>query len=535
MISSALPIDRTDAQPDSVDEGGDVIERALRLGSDVVGRTLVFAEAGFIADQGLGVGLPRGAVARTEPVLDDEGEYIGAVHAIDLARGAPFDRRQRRAMTDVAALVSSVYENRRLVGETDHVTGLPNRRRFERDFDRHAAAAGRDPVLVLATLAEARLYNQILRAFGHKNAEAFVKAGAGLVTRALGAERRIWHVSVLSFAFMVAGDEADAVARDLAQIFAEPIMCGILPIATKVGVGIAPVQQAGRAAETLRAALVAAQDSRRGEHGYARYDSQADEAELRSFQLLTDLDEALRDYGQLSLVYQPRIELSSGRVNGAEALVRWRHPTLGPISPAEFIPLAETTALMEQLTDFVMTRACRQIAAWRRDGLDIRVSVNISPTSLHESDFLERADRIMGAAQVEARNVEFEFTESAFTSTDAGPRAIIDGIRARGIQVAIDDFGMGYSNLDSITRLPADVLKIDRSLVQSIDSEPRRRKLCRAMIELGQELDFHIVAEGVETRDVYDILAEWRCDEGQGYFMSRPLAANDFTAFAAAR
>lgn len=535
MISSALPIDETDAATDPVDEGGDAIERALRLGSDVVGRALVFVEAGGVADQGLTDRLPNGALARSEPVLDSEGGRIGAVHAIDFAHRAPLDHRQRRAMTDVAAVVSGVIESRRLIGETDHVTGLPNRRRFERDYARHRAAAGRDPTLVLVTLAEATLYNQILRAFGHKNAESFVNAGAGLVRRTIGPNRRIWHASVLSFVFMVPGAEAEAVARDLARTFSDPIMCGTLPIATKVGVGVAPLPEGVRASETLRAALVAAQDSRRGERGYARYDRLADEKELRSFQLLTDLDEALRDYGQLSLVYQPRIELSTGKVNGAEALVRWTHPTLGPISPAEFIPLAETTALMEQLTDFVMTRACRQVAAWRRDGLDIRVSVNVSPTSLYESNFLERADRIMGLAGIEPQNVEFEFTESAFTSTDAGPRAIIDGIRERGVLVAIDDFGMGYSNLDSITRLPADVLKIDRSLVQSIDSEPRRRKLCRAMIELGQDLDFHIVAEGVETRGVYDILTEWRCDEGQGYFMSRPLAANDFAAFAAAR
>lgn len=154
---------------------------------------------------------------------------------------------------------------------------------------------------------------------------------------------------------------------------------------------------------------------------------------------------------------------------------------------------------------------------------------------MHDPDFLERTDTILSGAAIDPRNIEFEFTEGVFMSSEPGVRANVEGVRARGISIAIDDFGMGYSNLNAITRLPADVLKVDRSLVQSIDVDLRGRRLCQALIELAQDLDFRVVAEGIETQAVYDMLADWRCDEGQGYLMSRPLPANDFVDFAKTR
>lgn len=524
--------------PSTEDRGGAPIDRLLRIGAAAVGCPLLFTEAGALGDAGGGrfAALPDRAFEHLHPVIGPENETLGTLRAIDLASRAPLDASDRAALADVASLIAGDICAERRIGETDHITGMPNRRRFERDFARAVETTGKGPVVLLVTLADARKYGELLRALGHVHAEAFVRSGGKMVAELAGPTALVCHVSILSFAFLVEGANAEPLAREMLQLFAEPVMCGTLPIATKIGVGIAPITKLEeRPSEVLRFALAAAQDSRLYDCGYAHYDPKIDAAFVRAFRLLTDLDDALRDYGQLSLAYQPRIALGSGGLVGCEALVRWTHPLLGPISPADFIPLAETTALIGPLTDFVMTRAFRQASAWRRDGLDVPISVNISPTILHDGDFLERADDILQGAKIDPAHVEFEFTEGVFTSSEPRVRANVEGVRARGISIAIDDFGMGYSNLNAITRLPADVLKVDRSLVQAIDVEPRRRRLCHALIELAQDLDFRVVAEGIETQAVYDMLVDWRCDEGQGYLMSRPLPANDFAAFAKAR
>lgn len=351
-----------DAPPGPADHGGDVVTRALRLGTAALGCPLAFTEADTLADAGGGrsAALPLRAFEETAPVLASDGEALGTVRAVDLASREPFDPSEQAALADVAALIASDIGARRRIGETDHVTGMPNRRRFERGFAAAMAAAGADPVVLLVTLADARKYGELLRALGHSYAESFVRSGAEMVVRLAGPAASVCHVSVLSFAFLVEGARAEALAHEMQRAFSDPVMCGTLPISTKIGIGLAPVTpNERRPSEILRAALAAAQDSRLGDHGYAFYDPKSDAAYLRAFRLLSDLDEALRDYGQLSLAYQPRIALGSGRAVGCEALVRWTHPGLGPISPADFIPLAETTALIGPLTDFVMTRASR--------------------------------------------------------------------------------------------------------------------------------------------------------------------------------
>lgn len=526
-----------DLAPDVLDAGGEPIDRALRLGAAAVGCPLIFTEAGSLGDAAgeRFAPLPPRAFEHAQTVRGLEGEALGTLRAVDLASRPPLDEAARRAMTDVAALISGDIVTRRRVGETDHVTGLPNRRYFERTFESALTAAGADQTLVLVTVADAQQYYEILRVLGHARAENFVRTCAGLVAATV-APATVCHVGVLSVAFLAAKGEAEPCARALAEVFSHPVTCETLPITTVVGIGLAPLTgKARHAGEALRSALAAAQDSFVGERGYAFYDRRIDEAHARAFRLLTDLDEALRDYGQLSLAYQPRIDLRTGRTIGAEALVRWKHPVFGAVPPAEFVSLSETTALIGPLTDFVMTRACRQAAAWRRDGVAVNMSINVSPNCLHDAGFLGRVDAIFTSAGVDPTTIEFEFTEGTLTSSEAAVRETIDGVRKRGVRVAIDDFGMGYSNLNAITRLPADVLKIDRSLVHAIDLDPRRRRLCRSMVELAQDLDFVVVAEGVETPDVYDILARWRCDEAQGFFMSRPLPANDFAAFAGRR
>lgn len=534
MPVHSLAVQTEAVADEAVDLGGDAIDRAIRLGSAAVGHPLAFTHAGAMLDasQQFAAIAAGGGIDESEVVIGLDGEALGTLRAVRLS-GVALDWDARRALADAAALIAGDLTTRARIRQADHVTGLPNRRRFEIDFPRTARGAAAGDQLILVTLADARHYNEILRALGHLCAETFVRRGVDMLRKAVG-RAKLYHVSVLSFAFAADAASAERLAREIVSTFGAPVLCDGLPIATRIGVGLTSIDRdQPNPAETLRSALAAAQDSRRIGAGFSHYDRRTDEAHQRAFNLLVDLEAALKHDDQLSLVYQPRIDLGTGATAGAEVLIRWTHPTLGPISPVEFIPLAETTTIIDDVTRYVLKKACRQSAAWRRAGFSAKLSINLSPSNLREAGFLGEVASLLAETGVPADTLEFEFTEGMLTSTEAGVRAAIDEIRAHGATVAIDDFGTGYSNFDYLTRLPVDVLKLDRSFVQPLDGDPRRQKLVRSLINLSHDLDFRIVAEGVETATVYDMLKSWRCDEGQGYFMSRPLTPAAFAAFAA--
>ena len=322
-----------------------------------------------------------------------------------------------------------------MIGRFDHVTHLPNRLQFIDHFS-SLLRPDRQQMVLLVTLAEARHYNEILRALGMAFAEDFVRAGAQLLRSILPPDQQIYHVSVLSFAFVIDVDDDQqmpAIAGPIAAAFAGAINVNAIPIKSHVGVGLMPCQYGSDASEVLRAALVAAQESRRFELGIAFYNHKTDAAHLRAFRILADLPTALATPGQLSLHYQPRIQLSSGRCNGAEALLRWNHPELGAISPAEFVPLAEQTALISPLTDWVIDTALRQNRAFLNDGHNLRVSINASPVNLSETGFDDSLLHRCDAAGLAPSNVELEFTEGTLATNSARTIAHLARIRALGL------------------------------------------------------------------------------------------------------
>ncbi|MFO1147860.1 MAG: EAL domain-containing protein [Alsobacter sp.] len=438
------------------------------------------------------------------------------------------------ALADLAALSGGYARALGDLGELDHVTLLPNRLRFLRHL-----AAGRDVAgrtLVLLTLADAKHYNELLRALGQGFGDDFVRAGARSLVTLLPPGTGIHHVSVLSFAFLLEADAAEACAAELAAAFREPLTCEGIAIPTRVGVGLLDLPAtAFDASSALRSALTAAQDSRGKAAGWARYDRVSDEAHLRSFMLVRDLGVALKSDDQLHIQFQPRVELADGSCGCAEVLLRWRHPSLGPISPAEFIPLAEATALIEPVTDWVLEAALRQSARWARDRLDVVLSVNVSALNLRSRGFDQKVAHLLERHAVPPSRIELEVTEGAMTADDEPTSACIATLVAMGVDLAIDDFGTGYSNMGNLAKLPAKVLKIDRSFVQPLEGESKHSRLVRSIITMAHDLSYRVVAEGIETQGVYDLLAAWGCDQGQGFYMSRPLPPQDFVAWQGAR
>lgn len=215
--------------------------------------------------------------------------------------------------------------------------------------------------------------------------------------------------------------------------------------------------------------------------------------------------------------------------------MRWQHPTLGPQSPAVFIPVVEADPLIGQLTDWVLNTALSFGAELDNFGHDIRISANVSPSNLIVGYFVGRLVELLRTKGMPTSKLELEFTEGALIGDDDRTRRQLNQIRRIGIGVSIDDFGAGYSNLGYLRNIPADIIKIDRSLVQAIDFDQPSATIMKWLIGLAHELNLRVVAEGIETVEVYNLLASWGCDEGQGYYMSRPMAGKDLLTWMAER
>jgi EAL domain-containing protein (putative c-di-GMP-specific phosphodiesterase class I)/GGDEF domain-containing protein len=434
----------------------------------------------------------------------------------------------------------------------DPVTNLPNRRRFLQQATRIALrvdaatadAANPDFIapadlpelyplhetltLFMITLADARHFNEILRALGHDFADGFVRANVARLRSVLRScvdePVEVYHVSVLSLAFMINADDAAVLAEQLVQQFRKPLVCQDIPINNHAGIGLVPFDvRKHSGAELLRAALTAAQKSRMDRKGWSLYDKKSDNAHQRAFTLLLDFPKALTESHQLSLCFQPKIDFATGRCTKAEALLRWDHPVLGAISPGEFIPLFETTALIHSLTGWVAECAIAQLAAWRRDGLDLSLAINVSPLNFAQADFCRGLIRALDRHDLPGSHLEVELTEGALAANYDVVKDQLMLLREAGVTAAIDDFGTGFSNLSNLTRLPMNTLKLDQSLIRRMGDDPRSGKLVRNVIDMAHGLDYRVVAEGIETGEDYQQLQAWGCDEGQGYFMSRPL------------
>lgn len=412
-------------------------------------------------------------------------------------------------------------------GGLDPVTGLPTRAQFFADC---VAPSDSGKAIALVSLVDARAFGDLLRALGHARSEAFIRAGAERLRDILGPDAKIYHASLLSFVFITDARPAERpeVVDRVAAGFATPLQCDDIPIEPRVGLGFAPLTaKVAPRPEDLRAALAASQDSRNRGEGWAWYDSRSDAAHLRSFSLLTALKAALAEPDQLYLAYQPKVALKTGDAPSAEALLRWTHPEFGPVSPGEFVPLAETTALLKPLTRRVVTGAVAQLVSAHRAGLDLTLAINVSPRNLEESDFIEFLIYACADAGVDRSRLEIEVTEGLNAAQGTLILERLATLSRLGFPIAIDDFGSGYSNMSYLSRLSAQTLKIDQSLVRGVEAETQAGRLLAGVVNMGRDLGYKIVAEGVESEAERALLTSWGCDFGQGYLFARPMDGPD--------
>lgn len=416
------------------------------------------------------------------------------------------------------------------------LTGLPNRvllrDRVGQAISR-SKGDGRAFALMLIDFDDFRFINEGLsrQAGDHFLSEAAARLGA-----IVGASDTVAHLAADQFAILASGlpEEGrelhlyDMVERIQCALSA-PVLIDGKPVQAQARVGIALHPDNADSFDTLfECADVALRYTKEGDGTISRFFSaDMNEAVSMRFALAQELRTAMRD-DELLLYYQPKVDAISGRIVGAEALIRWQSPTRGLVSPAVFLPVVEGMGLNRWLTDFVLESACRRIRSWEAEGLEqVPVSVNIPPEDLSNADFEQRVDAAMKRHCIGPGRLEIEILESTETDTDV-VKDTLERLRKRGVKVSLDDFGAGYSSLVYLTAMPADVLKLDRAFVRNLVDNPRQQSIVKQVIVLAHSLGFAVVAEGVEDVMQREILIAMHCDQIQGYLFAPPLPAEVF-------
>jgi predicted signal transduction protein with EAL and GGDEF domain len=313
-------------------------------------------------------------------------------------------------------------------------------------------------------------------------------------------------------------EEAAEVARLLLDALATPERIGSQEVRASASIGIAVHPEDGTTADALlqHSDLAALHAKRIGQGKVQLFRRAMGKAAVRRFTLEAELRGALAR-GELHVAYQPRVAASDGRILGAEALVRWDHPVLGRVSPREFVPIAEETGLIGTIGGFVLTSACRDAIALAERGHPLRISVNVSSWQFANTNVWEVVTAALRESGLPPERLELEITESLVLEGANDPDIAMRDLRGIGVGIALDDFGTGYSSLSYVSRFPIDVLKIDRSIVRDVESDPAAERVARAVVGLAHSLEMRVVAEGVDADGQADVLRRLGCDELQGF------------------
>jgi diguanylate cyclase (GGDEF)-like protein len=428
-------------------------------------------------------------------------------------------------------IVSREREILRLAYE-DGLTALPNRAMFNEQLGQAVRTARRTNQALAILVFDMDRFKAINDTLGHPVGDQALREVGSRVRLALRDSDIVARLGGDEFAVLLttgASEAARVVAAKIQKALEEPLVIDGQPMDMAASIGIARFPDHGDDASALmRAADVAMYEAKRAKSGYAIYDPSHDERRQEFLTLLGELRRAV-DAGELVLHYQPKMSLVDSRVNGAEALVRWRHPQRGFVPPSEFIPFAEQTGYISAITKWVLGKAIEQCGVWERIGLRIRMSVNISARDLQLGDALvQHVAQALVAAELPAGMLCLEITESGLMEDPGSAQSTLRKLRELGVATSIDDYGTGYSSLAYIKQLAVNELKIDRAFVAGMEADRRNAAIVRSTIELGHNLGLVVVAEGVETDHELAELRRFGCDAAQGFYFARPMPAASF-------
>lgn len=473
-------------------------------------------------------------------------EVLQCAHA--LTRKWQNERIVRRQVETLEQVVSARTQgletaNRQLrhLATHDALTGLPNRALMDDRLSQSIALADRQGESFAVLLLDLDRFKVVNDSLGHRAGDELLKEVA---QRLKGVVREVDTVARLGgdefVLILMPSPEPDAaqqVASRIIEAMRPSVRIAGVNIHTSPSIGIAFYPQDATNIETLLAHADAAMycAKQRGRNNFQCFTPGMNTATQQKVRLESDLRTALED-GQFELHYQPKVNTATGVMHGAEALLRWRHPTLGSIPPAQFIPVAEECGLIGSIGAWVLREACRQARAWQLAGLPpLRIAVNLSPSQFRHGNIVELIRDALDEAGLEPRFLEVELTESTVMSDPEESIAILEKLSKMGVLVSVDDFGTGYSSMSYLRRLPIDKLKIDRSFINEVMSRPEDASIVQAIVSLAHSLRLKVVAEGVESSEQLEFLRSLGCDQYQGFHYSPALPVAQFEELARSR
>jgi diguanylate cyclase (GGDEF)-like protein len=419
----------------------------------------------------------------------------------------------------------------------DPLTGLPNRLLFGERVSEAIARSERSQRGLAVLFVDLDRFKNVNDTLGHGAGDAVLKACAERLARSLRDTDLIARISGDEFAVLVEPcaqpAAAIAVARKILNAIERPLIVQGQEIVLTGSIGISIYHEDGRDAETLlkHSDIAMFKAKENGRNNYQFYSAQMNPHSLQRLGLEAALRRAL-DRDEFTLHYQPKFDLRSGDITGVEALLRWRHAELGMVSPAQFIPIAEETGLIEPIGAWVLKEACTQGRRWFDDGLqNVRIAVNLSARQFRNQRLCRDIRKCLSETNLDPRLLELELTESMVMQDPEMAATMLKELKWMGLGLSIDDFGTGYSSLAYLKRFPIDSVKVDRSFVKDIPGNAEDAAIVEAVIALAHSLRLRVVAEGVETAEQKEYLKTLGCDEMQGYFASKPLPVEDATRF----
>jgi diguanylate cyclase (GGDEF)-like protein/PAS domain S-box-containing protein len=446
------------------------------------------------------------------PIHNRQGQAIGAVIVF---RDVSEARSMTRQMTYSA--------------QHDFLTGLPNRMLLNDRVSQAITSAPRHAKKIIVLFLDLDGFKHINDSLGHPIGDQLLQSVAKRLTACVRASDTVSRQGGDEFVVLLSEveqpEDAAISARRILHAVAQPhsIEGHDLHVTASIGVSVFPDD--GEDSETLiKNADTAMYQAK--EHGRQSYQFFKSAMNVRAVERQS-IEESLRralERNEFALHYQPKVNLRTGKITGAEALLRWTHPTRGPVSPAQFISVAEDCGLILPIGHWVLHEACRQARAWLDAGLPMgTIAVNISAIEFRHESFLQGVFTVLKETGLDPRSLELELTESVLMKRAESTESILKALRTRGVQLAVDDFGTGYSSLSYLSKFPIDSLKIDQSFVRQITTAPDETSIVTAIISMGRSLKLRVIAEGVETKEELAFLQSLQCDEAQGYFFSRPV------------
>jgi len=438
------------------------------------------------------------------------------------------------------AIIQDVSERKQYIEELEHkalydtLTDLPNRSLLHDRLEHALKIARRESSTLAVLIVDIVRLREINDVMGHQNGDIVIKKVSHRLVKVLRDADTVARLSGDEFAIVLSGINIENInfAIDKIQtLFKEPIIIEDTPIEIESVIGIALYPLHGEDPDMLiRHADIATHVAKNDVNGFNIYNPDDDPYSLQHLKLYGELREAVNNK-TLTLYYQPKIDIKTGKIKSVEALARWPHPEKGMISPVEFIPMIEQTGMIQPFTLWVLEQAIIQIKHWNESGIDLSIAVNLSTRNLLDPSLPDNIKSLLDTHQVSANNLSLEITESAIMSRPESAIVLLERLHDMGFKLSIDDFGTGYSSLAYLKKLPVHELKIDQSFIFGLITNDDDSIIVRSTIDLAHNLGLTVVAEGIESKEIFNMLIILGCDIGQGYYFSRPISSEELSSW----